>query len=109
MRAGASGRIRPALGERRLISARTRGREERKRFCLGKEEEREAAKRVPSGLASGVGVSPALTRAASAERGKNSPAAIRRRFAARISASIGDPDERLDGSLRLPFLERGPG
>src|ERR1017187_2133146 len=137
MSEGASGRIRPALGERCLISARRKG---RGGFCLEREfeeEERAKAKRAPSGGASGRPAAPAATsaRVRAPVSAVNSPAAIRRRFAARISPRInplipshpllpirgnptlrpsrgtpvGDPDERVESRRRLPGLERGLG
>src|SRR5450759_4712029 len=94
MRDDASGRISPALGERCFISETKRGRGgERRRFCLEREEgkeDRAAAKRAPSGCASGGADAPALLgeRARAPVSAVNSPAAMCLRLAARISPRI---------------------
>src|SRR5471030_2407549 len=97
MREDASGRITPALGERCLISARKRGRGrfclemeeeiEERESCLEGEDERAAAKRTPPGPSSGK-IAPAAVRARAPVSAVNSPNAIRRLLAARISPSI---------------------
>src|SRR5664279_4301762 len=102
MRESASGRRRPALGERCLISER----KERRRFCLEGEEkdeegERADAKRAPSGGAAG-GVDAAATRAR-AVSAVYSPAAMRRRLATRISPRI---EPLIPSSSPLPLLRK---
>jgi hypothetical protein len=75
-----------------LISQRKKEEEEEEDFLEGEEALSAAAKRAPSGLAPGGAVRP----------GANSPAAMRRRFAAMMSARI-EPANPRPSFLLLTF------